>query len=95
MTSTEVCLHCVLHIVTWNLVPSCTVSMVAPLLRDHCVPPLQQPAFMLCSLLSDALGITAEMESNKVKVDYMYTNSLMNSKLNKYLFVMIFFLYAS
>lgn len=91
MTSTEVCLHCVLHIVTWNLVPSCTVSMVAPLLRDRCVPPLQQPAFMLCSLLSDALGITTEMESNKVKVDYMYTNSLMNSKLNKYLFVMIFF----
>lgn len=44
------------------------------------------------SLLSDALSITTEMESNKVKVDCMYTNSLMNSKLNKYLFVMIFFL---
>lgn len=43
------------------------------------------------SLLSDALSITTEMESNKVKVDCMHTNSLMNSKLNKYLFVMIFF----
>lgn len=44
------------------------------------------------SSLSDALSSTTEMKSNKVKVDCMYTNSLMNRKL-KYVFVMIFFLY--
>lgn len=73
----------------WDLVPSCTRT-VAHLLGDPCVPSLQQPAFIyvMQSPLCDALSVTREMKSNKVKVVCMYSNSLMDSKLNKYVFLL-------